>query len=128
MGFRERLVLLLQFSEQPHVLDGDDRLVGKGLEEGDLLVGEWTEPQPRDPDRANGATLMQERDGYLASHAALPCDRSGELDRLLEIRDVDNGAVEDGPADGEVSISRPRIKALQAVDALAINIVLGGDV
>src|SRR5215471_2029144 len=65
MGFRERLVLLLQFSEQPHVLNGNDRLIGEGLEQGDLLVGEWTEPQPRDPDRANGATLMQERDGYL---------------------------------------------------------------
>ena len=26
----------LQFLEQPHVLDGDDRLVGEGFEESDL--------------------------------------------------------------------------------------------
>jgi hypothetical protein len=29
VGLRESLVLLLQLREQPHVLDGDDRLVGK---------------------------------------------------------------------------------------------------
>ena len=29
---------LLQFFEQPHVLDGDDRLIGEGLEQSDLLV------------------------------------------------------------------------------------------
>ena len=29
-----------QLREQPHVLDGDDRLVGERLEEGDLLVRE----------------------------------------------------------------------------------------
>ena len=27
-----------QFLEQPDVLDGDDRLIGEGLEEGDLLI------------------------------------------------------------------------------------------
>ena len=31
----------LQLGEQAHVLDGDHRLVGEGLEQGDLLVGEW---------------------------------------------------------------------------------------
>src|SRR5437016_3609843 len=36
----------LQFLEQADVLDGDDRLVGKRLEEGDLLVGKspWRPP------------------------------------------------------------------------------------
>ena len=39
---RRRLLLqrFLEFLEQPHVLDGDDRLVGEGLEQLDLLVGE----------------------------------------------------------------------------------------
>ena len=41
----ERLLQLararLHLLEQPHVLDGDDRLVGEGLDELDLLVGEW---------------------------------------------------------------------------------------
>src|SRR5215468_4397780 len=34
------MILLLQFSEQPHVLDGDDRLGGKGLQEFHLFFGE----------------------------------------------------------------------------------------
>src|SRR5215831_13529624 len=40
MRLRQRLVLLLQLRKEPHVLDGDDRLVREGLEEGDLGVGE----------------------------------------------------------------------------------------
>src|SRR5262249_1879050 len=31
MGLREGTVLFLELREQPHVLDGDDRLVGEGL-------------------------------------------------------------------------------------------------
>jgi hypothetical protein len=34
---RERTVLLLEFRKEAHVLDGDDRLVGKRLKERDLL-------------------------------------------------------------------------------------------
>jgi hypothetical protein len=30
----------LQLPEQPHVLDGDDGLIGEGLEEGDEPLGE----------------------------------------------------------------------------------------
>ena len=29
-----------EFLEQPHVLDGDHRLIGEGLEQGDLPLGE----------------------------------------------------------------------------------------
>src|SRR5713101_7952319 len=36
----ERPVLLLKLREQPDVLDGDNGLVGEGLEQGDLVVGE----------------------------------------------------------------------------------------
>ena len=38
-----RLLLqrLLRLIEQPHILDGDDGLVGKGLEEQYLAIGEW---------------------------------------------------------------------------------------
>jgi hypothetical protein len=38
VGLRERLVPLLQLAQQAGVLDGDDGLVGKGLEQRDLLV------------------------------------------------------------------------------------------
>jgi hypothetical protein len=40
MCVRQRDILLLQLREQPHVLDGDHRLVGEGFEEGNLALGE----------------------------------------------------------------------------------------
>ena len=42
----------LELREQPHVLDRDHRLVGEGLEERDLLVGE----RPRPPSRITAMT------------------------------------------------------------------------
>ena len=41
-GLAQFCVALLQFLEQPHVLDRDDRLIGEGFEQSDLLVGERT--------------------------------------------------------------------------------------
>src|SRR5262245_930659 len=38
-GLAQFRVALLQFLEQPHVLDRDDGLIGEGFKEGDLLVG-----------------------------------------------------------------------------------------
>ena len=46
MGLRERPVLLLQFREQAHVLDGDDGLVGERLEERDLLLSRMAGARP----------------------------------------------------------------------------------
>jgi hypothetical protein len=37
---RQRTVLALQLREQPHVLDGDHRLIGEGLEQFDLTLSE----------------------------------------------------------------------------------------
>ena len=37
-GFAQFRITLLQFLEQPHVFDSDDRLVGKGFEKRDLLL------------------------------------------------------------------------------------------
>ena len=39
-GLRQLMRPSLQLGEQPHVLDGDHGLIGEGLEEGDLVVGE----------------------------------------------------------------------------------------
>jgi hypothetical protein len=35
----ERAILLLQFAEQPHILDSDDGLIGESLEQRHLPVG-----------------------------------------------------------------------------------------
>ena len=43
----EIAVAFLQFLEQPHVLDGDHRLVGEGLEQRDLFFGKRTRPPSR---------------------------------------------------------------------------------
>ena len=51
----------LQLREQPHVLDGDDGLVGEGLEQRDLLVGERAGSSVRDDDRADRRALAQQR-------------------------------------------------------------------
>ena len=47
----ECVVPLPELVEQPRVLDGDDRLVGEGLEQGDLLVRVWPRILPA---RGNG--------------------------------------------------------------------------
>ena len=43
-----------EFFEQPHVLDGDHRLVGEGFKQGDLLVGEWLHLQTANSNDTNG--------------------------------------------------------------------------
>ena len=54
-------VARLQLLEQPHVLDGDDGLVGEGLEQLDLLVRERPGLDSIDRDRPDRATLTQHR-------------------------------------------------------------------
>src|SRR5262245_21030526 len=55
---REVAVARLELLEETHILDGYDGLVGKGLEERDLPIGEGTGCPPRDPDRPDGAALV----------------------------------------------------------------------
>ena len=43
-GLAQFCVALLQFFEQPHVLDRDHRLIGEGFEESDLLVSKRPAP------------------------------------------------------------------------------------
>ena len=51
----------LKLLEQPHVLDGDHGLVGKGLEESYLLFRERLDYQPANNNYADGNTLTQQR-------------------------------------------------------------------
>src|SRR5262249_21210522 len=53
----------LEFLEQTHVLDGDDRLVGEGPEQLDLLVREWPHLASSYEDDAAGRTFAEERRG-----------------------------------------------------------------
>ena len=56
-------VALLEFLEQPHVLDGDDRLVGEGLQQRDLLLGERTDLQSANMNHPDGDAFAQQRRG-----------------------------------------------------------------
>src|SRR5262249_2312837 len=61
-GFTQFCIALLQFLEQPHVLDGDHRLVGKGLQKSDLLGSERTRLDSSNKDRAERCTLAEQWD------------------------------------------------------------------
>src|SRR3989442_14843769 len=52
-SFGEVAVASLQFLKQAHVLDGDHRLVGEGLEKSDLLLREWAHLGASDQNNAN---------------------------------------------------------------------------
>ena len=52
---------LAQLVEQPRVLDGDDGLYGKVLDQLDLLVGEWANLLSRDRECADQLVLSKQR-------------------------------------------------------------------
>ena len=52
---------LLQFAEEPRVLDRDDRLVGKSADQLDLPVGVWLHSSPRESNHAEHGPLAQQR-------------------------------------------------------------------
>ena len=75
---------LLEFVEQPHVLDGDDRLVGEGFEEFDLRRSEWAhlgatrdqrsnEILPSDEGERLRACARLRRNPHLEIHSARGC-------------------------------------------------------
>ena len=65
--FGQLAVAGLQLLEQPHVLDRDHRLVGEGLEQGDLLSGNGPGFGAADGDRADRLALAQHRHGQDAA-------------------------------------------------------------
>ena len=46
--------------EEPHILDGDHRLVGEGLEQLDVMIGECSGLRPRDTNDADGFSLTHQ--------------------------------------------------------------------
>ena len=54
-------IAVLQFFEQPHVLDGDHGLIGESFEQFDLPVCERTHLRTANMDRADGNTFAKQR-------------------------------------------------------------------
>ena len=69
---RRRLLLqrLLEFLEQPHVLDGDHRLIGKGFEQLDLRRGEGAHLDATCGQCSNEFPLLTKRNGQEGAPAA----------------------------------------------------------
>ena len=61
----------LEFLEQPNVLDGDDRLVGEGLQQFDLLFRKGSNFGPANHDSPDGHSLAQQRRGKYGASTSL---------------------------------------------------------
>src|SRR6516164_142925 len=57
-----------QLVEQPDVLDCDNGLIGEGLEEADLRLGEWGDLTPRYCDRTDWIAIVKNRYGQPGTH------------------------------------------------------------
>src|SRR5262249_4624656 len=79
---RGRLLLqgLLQFLEQPNVLDGNHRLIGEGFKQLDLRRGEGTYLETACSQNSNEFSLLTKRNGQKASPAS---SESGPWDIVL---------------------------------------------
>ena len=64
-----------QFFEQPHVLDGDDSLSSKGLDQSDLIFSKWPDLMAMDRDRADQLILLAGAAPQEVRDACLPLYR-----------------------------------------------------
>jgi hypothetical protein len=75
--FTEVGCALAQFVEQPRVLDGDDGLIGKGLEQGDLSLGEELRLDAAQRDHSYCDTFSHQRDVQPGAEAQASCVFAG---------------------------------------------------
>ena len=119
---------LFRLVEQPHVLDGDDGLVGEGLKELGLRVGEAAGPLSHDDDHAHGRPLAQEGHADEAPPAARLRQRMRVLGILHHVFDVHDGAAQDD-APRRLFATRPnRVHLLDDPQRLRRVVVVGRDV
>jgi hypothetical protein len=92
----EIICSLPQFVEQPGVLDGDDRLVGEGLKQGDLSFSEELRLRAAQRDHSNCDTFSHQRDVKAGTEAHASCVFAGygKFVLGLEIKNVDGPHVE----------------------------------
>ena len=77
---RQLLALILDFVEQPHILDCDYRLVGEGGHQLDLSIREASDGSAHEHDHADRRSLAQERNAeYAASTKVSGRISQGEL-------------------------------------------------
>ena len=85
----------LQFLEQPHVLDGDDGLVGEGLQQSDLFVRERSDFGAANYDRPDRNTFTQQRRRQAQSESRTCCS-------LLRVRETRFALGREDPGCGSI--------------------------
>jgi hypothetical protein len=78
--------------KETDVLDGDDGLVGEGLQQLDLGLGEWLNLTPCHGDCPYGLLVTQHRDSDIRSKPRRRCDGRRELLAVGLIVDMDHRA------------------------------------
>src|SRR4029453_13932370 len=135
MRLGQRLILLLQLGEQPHILDRNDSLVSEGLEELDLFVRERINFGASELNRSDRRLLAQQRNAQRRPGPQPFREGAPFRERLrlgLEVSHVnipalENGASSDGSShardwDAEVDWNRavvggrPQVFAVESED------------
>ena len=92
---------LADFVEQPHVLDGDDCLIGKRLQHRKLLVGKRPRREShhaQGPDRVVAADHRHDSDGAIPTRQEVAAAGGPLAGRALDIGNIDDPALENGHA------------------------------
>ncbi len=114
--------------EQPDVLDGDYRLVGEGLEQLDMLLGERSGLGPADGNGANRVSVPEHGDCQKAPSAHDPGQGRIVFRLELDIGNVGDGSIEDRPTSGELAGERRRKDTPGDLQGLRREVVLGHQV
>ena len=117
-----------EFREQTHVLDRDHRLIGEGLQQGDLLFGKRSGFGATDGDGTHRAPVAHQRHGQDASETCGACvgHESWSSRRILtvleDVRDRDDAARENRPSGSRVAAGRSREELVHAIDICRIHV------
>ena len=101
----------LELPEQPHVFDGDHGLVGEGLYQLDLFVGEGLDPRPPDHDHSDDGRFPEHRHGEDCADLVASLTRGPTVFGVRQdIRDVNGAAFENCPSGRGLSTWRDRVR------------------
>ncbi len=102
---RQVTVARLELLEETHVLDRDDRLVGEGLEQGDLALGEGPRLGAANADHADGHAFSHQGDAEYRAMAQAP--RGLAALRELVLANLYVGHVNGPPVEDGSAVDRP---------------------
>ena len=88
---------LLQFAEQPRILDRDHRLIGEGAHQFDLPLAEQLDPFPRETNRADHGPFAQQRHPKNGTSPGRHSLGPGVVRVGQDVRDMHHSAFEQHP-------------------------------